>query len=741
MSTQEDEVRLLIQNLQKCNNTNECINFDLASTIQEFLNSLDKNSFEDVDKTIREDENDLMNSFTSAAIFLENCVKIFGLKIEHLHNLAHNTLYNIYKENKNSNSNKKQLLIIDEEEYLYINEIKNLKNTITENDIIEEDLLVKTIPLPTFLFTDHIKVRNKTENHINVIKCDEQDNIPYVDTVGNEYTTSIESKIMDPNSTDSYKNMDSLNLIDNKQTIQMNSVNSLNFDKLFLENDGIILLDINDYNIFINDEYDFTLQNKNSTILFEKYEFFSRNSIYLSNNLSRYIHEQNTIQHTYKINNIYDITSLRLCTDTLLFKTDFYSYDLALDIIKNKNYLINKFEKQKKKLYILDETTHKDHKYNTIYKQNINYCDYCGSIITSITDANDPNPRCVYCNNNEKNGFYKKLPGYYNLSCYNITETEDFLTYMQPNKIIDIIIQNEINEPDKPDEHAENHTLNQNDDMTDKENNYKLSNDQKLFRQIKIPPLYIQKLGLNIDYYYLEPSIYNLIKKLKKEKNVDRFFSINFYDENEIYDTEILKDEDYQETKDEQNQTIQETLTIDTFINIKSIDNHVNNFPTSILKKTISNSSLAFDDKIQDRVNAWSNFLDKKLELLKSQPQYNVENYKNKILKYIINNGDNIYLSDLIMNNEKYQMYRNFLTTLMLVNTNKLNITEIDQQNNSNNINNYQVNIKNINVNEYMSLPDNFDTTNFTIKDKKRKITDKLQNIDNSSHLEKKHHT
>ncbi|VEV54755.1 condensin-2 complex subunit H2, putative [Plasmodium vinckei vinckei] len=741
MSTQEDEVRLLIQNLQKCNNTNECINFDLASTIQEFLNSLDKNSFEDVDKTIREDENDLMNSFTSAAIFLENCVKIFGLKIEHLHNLAHNTLYNIYKENKNSNSNKKQLLIIDEEEYLYINEIKNLKNTITENDIIEEDLLVKTIPLPTFLFTDHIKVRNKTENHINVIKCDEQDNIPYVDTVGNEYTTSIESKIMDSNSTDSYKNMDSLNLIDNKQTIQMNSVNSLNFDKLFLENDGIILLDINDYNIFINDEYDFTLQNKNSTILFEKYEFFSRNSIYLSNNLSRYIHEQNTIQHTYKINNIYDITSLRLCTDTLLFKTDFYSYDLALDIIKNKNYLINKFEKQKKKLYILDETTHKDHKYNTIYKQNINYCDYCGSIITSITDANDPNPRCVYCNNNEKNGFYKKLPGYYNLSCYNITETEDFLTYMQPNKIIDIIIQNEINEPDKPDEHAENHILNQNDDMADKENNYKLSNDQKLFRQIKIPPLYIQKLGLNIDYYYLEPSIYNLIKKLKKEKNVDRFFSINFYDENEIYDTEILKDEDYQETKDEQNQTIQETLTIDTFINIKSIDNHVNNFPTSILKKTNSNSSLAFDDKIQDRVNTWSNFLDKKLELLKSQPQYNVENYKNKILKYIINNGDNIYLSDLIMNNEKYQMYRNFLTTLMLVNTNKLNITEIDQQNNSNNINNYQVNIKNINVNEYMSFPDNFDTTNFTIKDKKRKITDKLQNIDNSSHLEKKHHT
>ncbi|SCL97166.1 conserved Plasmodium protein, unknown function [Plasmodium chabaudi chabaudi] len=754
MSTQEDEVRLLIQNLQKCNNTNECINFDLASTIQEFLNSLDKNSFEDIDKTIREDEKDLMNSFTSAAIFLENCVKIFGLKIEHLHNLAHNTLYNIYKENKNNNSNKKQLLIIDEEEYLYINEIKNLKNTITENDIIEDDLLVKTIPLPTFLFTDHIKVKNKTESHKNVIEYDEQDNIPYADTLENESTT-IEAKMMDSNSTDSYKNMDSLNLMDNKQAIEMNSVNSLNFDKLFLENDGIILLDINDYNIFINDEYDFTLQNKNSTILFEKYEFFSRNSIYLSNNLSQYIHEQNTIQHTYKINNIYDITSLRLCTDTLLFKTDFYSYDLALDIIKNKNYLINRFERQKKKLYILDETTHKDHKYNTIYKQNINYCDYCGSIITSITDANDPNTRCVYCNNNEKNGFYKKLPGYYNLSCYNITETEDFLTYMQPNKIIDIIMQNEINEadpnstPDKPDEnakhaeHAENSSLNQNDDLTDKEDNCKLSNDQKLFRQIKIPPLYIQKLGLNIDYYYLEPLIYNLIKNLKKEKNVDRFFSINFYDQNEIYDTEILKDDDYQETKDEQNKTIQETLTMDTFMNIKSIDNHIKNLPTSILKKTNSDSSLAFsfEDKIQDRVNAWSNFLEEKLELLKRQPQYNVEYYKNRILKYIVNNGDNIYFPDLIMNDEKYQIYRNFLTTLMLINTNKLNVTEIDEKNNSNNITNYQVNIKNINVNEYMNLPDNFDTTNFTIKDKKRKIADKSQNIDNPSHLEKKHHT
>lgn len=643
MSTQEDEVRLLIQNLQKCNNTNECINFDLASTIQEFLNSLDKNSFEDIDKTIRENEKDkdLMNSFTSAAIFLENCVKILGLKIEHLHNLAHNTLYNIYKENKNSNSNKKQLLIIDEEEYLYINEIKNLKNTITENDIIEEDLLVKTIPLPTFLFTDHIRVKNKTENHKNIIKYDEKDNflinkkkllnepdienIPYIDTLGNESINSIETKIMDLNSTNSYKNMDNLNLIDNKQTIEISSVNSLNFDKLFLENDGIILLDINDYNIFINDEYDFTLQNKNSTILFEKYEFFSRNSIYLSNNLTEYIHEQNTIQHTYKINNIYDITSLRLCTDTLLFKTDFYSYDIALDIIKNKNYLINKFERQKKKLYILDETIHKDHKYNTIYKQNADYCDYCGSIITSIIEPNEPNNRCIYCNNNtqidrnEKNGLYKKLPGYYNLSCYNITETEDFLTYMQPNKIIDIIMKNEINDinldsnstTNKFEENIIDPIFHQNNDFTDKGDNYRLSNDQKLFRQIKIPSLYIQKLGLNIDYYYLEPLIYNLIKNLKKEKNVDRFFSINFYDHNENYDIEILKDDYYHEIKDEQNKTIQETLNMDTFINIKSIDNHVKNFPTSILKKTDSNTSLvfSFEDKIQDRLRPQFSFL------------------------------------------------------------------------------------------------------------------------------------
>ncbi|CDU16211.1 condensin-2 complex subunit H2, putative [Plasmodium yoelii] len=772
MSTQEDEVRLLIQNLQKCNNTNECINFDLASTIQEFLNSLDKNSFEDIDKTIRENEKDkdLMNSFTSAAIFLENCVKILGLKIEHLHNLAHNTLYNIYKENKNNNSNKKQLLIIDEE-YLYINEIKNLKNTITENDIIEEDLLIKTIPLPTFLFTDHIKVKNKIDNHKNIIKNDEKDNsllnkkknlnksdienIPYIDTLENESITSIQKNVMDLNSEYSYQNMDNMdnmNSMENKQTLEISSVNSLNFDKLFLENDGIILLDINDYNIFINDEYDFTLQNKNSTILFEKYEFFSRNSIYLSNNLSEYIYEQNTIQHTYKINNIYDITSLRLCTDTLLFKTDFYSYDLALDVIKNKNYLINKFERQKNKLYILDETTHKNHKYNTIYKQNANYCDYCGSII----EPNESNNHCIYCNNNnEKNGFYKKLPGYYNLSCYNITETQDFLTYMQPNKIIDIIMQNEINDTNldansttnKLDQNIIDPIFHENNDSSDKSddqklpNDPKLTNDQKLFKQIKIPPLYIQKLGLNIDYYYLEPLLYNLIKSLKKEKNVDRFFSINFYDHNENYDTEILKDDDYQEIKDEQNKTIQETLTMGTFINIKSIDNHVKNLPTSILKKTDSNTSLAFsfEDKIQDRVNKWRNFLEKKLDILKRQPPYNVEYYKKKILKYMISNGDNIYFPDLVNDNEKYKIYRNFLTTLMLINTNKLDITEIEQ-NNSNNITNYKINVKNMNVNEYINFPNSFDNIKFTINDKKRKITQNFDNKNDSLYLQKKHH-
>lgn len=126
--------------------------------------------------------------------------------------------------------------------------------------------------------------------------------------------------------------------------------------------------------------------------------------------------------------------------------------------------------------------------------------------------------------------------------------------------------------------------------------------------------------------------------------------------------------------------------------------------------------------------------------ILKRQPQYNVEYYKKKILKYIINNGDNIYFPDLIKNDEKYQIYRNFLTTLMLINTNKLNISEIDQQKHSNNITNYQINIKNINVNEYMNISSAFDNTKFTINDKKRKITEKSDNIDNSFHLEKKNH-
>ncbi|SOV20432.1 conserved Plasmodium protein, unknown function [Plasmodium gaboni] len=89
MST-TDELNLLIQNLQKCNNANECINFDLASTIQGFLNCLDKNVLENIDKGLGENEyeKEVVDSFTSAAIFVENCVKIFSQKIEHLHNFS-----------------------------------------------------------------------------------------------------------------------------------------------------------------------------------------------------------------------------------------------------------------------------------------------------------------------------------------------------------------------------------------------------------------------------------------------------------------------------------------------------------------------------------------------------------------------------------------------------------------------------------------------------------------------------
>lgn len=657
MST-TDELNLLIQNLQKCNNTNECINFDLSSTIQGFLNCLDRNVLENIDKGLGENEyeKEVVDNFTSAAIFVENCVKIFSQKIEHLHNLAHNTLYNIYKENKhNSSSKKNQLIMSDEEEYLYINEIKNMKNTQHDNDIIEDDILIKTIPFPTFLFSDNIK---KTKD-INE------------DKRKTNFNNNEEDKEKDN------KNKDNdIDAINEFEITDNNSVNTLNFEKIFIENDGILLLDINDYNVFIDDPYNFSIQNKNSTILFEKYDFFSRRSTYLSSNtLSKYVVENKNMDHIYKLyNHITDIINKNICFDIFLFKQDFFDYDFSLGILKNKKSILNKFKHQQKKLHPLEENTHMD---------------------------------THHINNNhhlQKYDLNRPLPNYYMLHCYNIKNYQDFFRYMQPNYILEIMkrhiikeiyntnqqeraIQKEAYEiyneqTKKKNDHKENNNIdvpkykdntkcydspfynyyisnniiqfdhlidddmiyfdeyfykslilyntnindlhkntnnNQTNDETNIINNRKdekqknliiysninnFSNDQKLFNQIKIPELYIQKLGLNFSYYHLEPLIYNFIKTLKKKNDFEKFFSVNLFDDKPIYEFDILRDDEYDEQKNEDNKNhIEENINFENITDKNILNDEMDNIPIAIFENDhLDNTFIMNDDQeLQDR--------------------------------------------------------------------------------------------------------------------------------------------
>lgn len=657
MST-TDELNLLIQNLQKCNNTNECINFDLSSTIQGFLNCLDRNVLENIDKGLGENEyeKEVVDNFTSAAIFVENCVKIFSQKIEHLHNLAHNTLYNIYKENKHNLSSKKnQLIMSDEEEYLYINEIKNMKNTQHDNDIIEDDILIKTIPFPTFLFSDNIK---KTKD-INE------------DKRKTNFNNNEEDKEKDN------KNKDNdIDAINEFEITDNNSVNTLNFEKIFIENDGILLLDINDYNVFIDDPYNFSIQNKNSTILFEKYDFFSRRSTYLSSNtLSKYVVENKNMDHIYKLyNHITDIINKNICFDIFLFKQDFFDYDFSLGILKNKKSILNKFKQQQKKLHPLEENTHMD----THHINNNNHL--------------------------QKYDLNRPLPNYYMLHCYNIKNYQDFFRYMQPNYILEIMkrhiikeiyntnqqeraIQKEAYEiyneqTKKKNDHKENNNIdvpkykdntkcydspfynyyisnniiqfdhlidddmiyfdeyfykslilyntnindlhkntnnNQTNDETNIINNRKdekqknliiysninnFSNDQKLFNQIKIPELYIQKLGLNFSYYHLEPLIYNFIKTLKKKNDFEKFFSVNLFDDKPIYEFDILRDDEYDEQKNEDNKNhIEENINFENITDKNILNDEMDNIPIAIFENDhLDNTFIMNDDQeLQDR--------------------------------------------------------------------------------------------------------------------------------------------
>ncbi|EUD66872.1 hypothetical protein C922_02857 [Plasmodium inui San Antonio 1] len=762
MST-PDELTVLIQNLQKCNNTSESINFDLARTIQEFLNCLDRNVLEELEGGIHEGERekesdkegekdrdrDVTNSFTSAAIFVENCVKIFGLKIEHLHNLAHNTLYNIYKDNKHSNAGKKHIVMSDEEEYLFINEVKNLKSCPGENEsCLEDDLLIKTIPLPTFLFSENVKKKEgSVEMRADMATATVTGTDMDVDS-GLGTDLSVSHLNADGGGGDDRKGNSSMSkqnegaiseaiaataastnekndrLTDEtEEVLEQNSIKPLNFDKMYLENDGILLLDINDYNVFINDQYDFSILNQNSSMLFEKYDFScSRHSTYLSPaNLSKYIEREKMVNDIYKAYNFNDLLNDELCSDVFLFKSDFFHYDLALGIIKSKKYLLNRFKEQKKYLYVLDENAHMDK-------------DRMGTPTF------------------EKNEIKRKLPHYYMLNCQNIKHAEDFFTYMQPSQIIDIITRNAERQYFSCPPSGETSQRRQCDSTsganspsgavappvdpssTLRDTLPPRSNDQKLFEQIKIPDIYIQKLGLNFDYYHLEPLIYNLIKELKKKKNVEKYFSLDLFDEKNNYDLDILQDEDYVDDQNEEN-TIAEghcNLTSENFLDVRSLndgmlDGMIDDIPLDVFEKKDSSDAFfaSFDDDIHDRVNKWNVFLEEKLQLLRSHPKYDVDVYKKNIIHYTVNSGEKIPLCNLIQHREPYQVCRNFLTTLMLINTDMLQISQVNRHSQSNDVSNYQINVKKENVQEYLASSKKFKNTSFVLKDKKRKTASK----------------
>ncbi|CAG9482776.1 unnamed protein product [Plasmodium vivax] len=761
MST-PDELTALIQNLQKCNNTSESINFDLASTIQEFLNCLDRNVLEELEggahegekeresdrerekEGEREREQDVANSFTSAAIFVENCVKIFGLKIEHLHNLAHNTLYNIYRENKHSNAGKKHMVMSDEEEYLFINEVKNLKSCPGESEpCMEEDLLVKTIPLPTFLFSENVKKKEgaaEVDSELGIdLSADldtprRSDNGSGTDDRRGHSNLSKESEeaAREANGeTDSIASSPAWRKGENdrlteeaEEVLEQNSLKPLNFDKMYLENDGILLLDINDYNVFINDQYDMSILNQNSSMLFEKYDFScSRHSTYLSPaNLTKYIEREKTVGDIYRTYHFNDILSDDLCSDVFLFKSDFSHYDLALGIIKSKKYLLSRFKEQKKYLYVLDENAHMD-------KDRVG---------TSTI---------------EKNDIKRKLPHYYMLNCQNIKRAQDFFTYMQPSQIIDIITRNarrrylsclpsgETSQggqsgnaagADSPVGGAASHTSPPAPPPPGR------STDQKLFEQIKIPDIYVQKLGLNFRYYHLEPLIYNLIKELKKKKNVEKYFSLNLFDEQNNYDFDILQDEEYADEQNEGNAAAEGegNLADENFLDVRSLNGDMvggmmggmmDDIPLDVFEKKDSSDAFfaSFDEDIHDRVNKWNAFLEEKLQLLRSHPKYDVDQYKKNIIHHTLNSGAKTPLCNLIKDREPYQVCRNFLTTLMLINTNMLQISEVNQHSQSNDVSNYQINVKKENVQEYLGSSKRFKNASFAIKDKKRKTASK----------------
>lgn len=662
-----EEVNHLLQELQRCSNPNECVNFDLTTSLERFLNFLDKSLQEEAEKsgTEGENENDIVSGFNSAAIFVENCVKIISQKIEHLHNLAQNTMMNMYKENKPCNNNsKKTTTPTFDEEYLFVHEIKNMKNVVQDHhEVVEEDLIEKTIPLPAFLFYDNLKeIENCKKEHQEIASSLHKE----------KEKEEVKQKQVETE----------MEKIHNFATSEKGVINSIKFESVFLENDAILLLDINDYNVFIeDDDYDVSMQNKHSSRLFEKFDFFSKQSLQYSTKFSKFMEEKNK-EHYISIDKIEDLLNEDICFDALLFKQNEADYDFAIGVLKNKKAVVKKFQEKNKALILLEENP-ETHEYT----------------------------KDIFMHNEMNN-----LPNYYMLSCETIGNHEDFFRFVESNELIEIIKRKKKHKEEE--DHVE--------DTQEKEADKKLSNDEKIFRHIKIPPLYIQKLHLNISYFYVEPLIHNVIKDMKKKKNIEMFFSLDIGDK-PFMDFDEINEEDSNEPSSNETNMLDSKRTVENFVDVISFED--NNEVSDLFdkKKSIDKSLIEYEETIQDRVLKWNEFLEEKLEILRKQPKFDIDNYKTKLINYTINSGEKLQFTKLITHEEPYEICRNFLTTLMLINTNVLEIKELKKNKKTNDASNYEINIKQENMESYLlSASKRFKNTSFIKKDHKRKKNDEL---------------
>lgn len=715
-----DHINNLFTDIQNCSDATECINFDLTKTLESFLSNLDKSILEYVEKKGRkestgigdqdqdqenqnesdsdldledEEKKESTDQFNSAAVFVEGCVKIFSQKIEYLHNLAHNALYNIYREHRPGTNPKKHFVptSYEEEDYLFVHEMKYLKNYPQEHEVNDDDLLVKTIPFPTFLFKESIKEKeagtsenSKEKQEMEIIEKGKEEEEEENEKENEKEKEKKEKKSETEKKKDKLKDQKGENEYteknnnENKIKEEMEkigefavsenaAISSLNFQKLYLEDDGILLLDINDYNVFVSDQYDFSQHNSSSALLFQQFDYLSKQqSLHSSANFSDFVEEFNHKENCKSINDIEDLLSDSLCYDYYLFKEHRNDFDLALGILKNKKAILKKFTEKQNELAILEENTHLDI------------------------------DKCLVIENN-----IRLLPHFYSLNCSDIKDQKTFFRFMQPNEIIEIIKDNnEDLENQKKKRHGDEEK-NRTEEAAEKRlKNLNLSSDERIYEEIAIPELYIQKLNLNLSYYYLEPLIHNLIKDFRKKRNVQKFFSIDVDDKPRISFEDAIDDD----SNDLKNQEGQKNITLDNFIGGMNSMNANADLEFGGMDKLNSSGQFLvnYDDNIHDRINKWNKFLEMKLEILKKQPKFDVDHYKKKLINYTVNKGNKTNFSKLINNKEPYEICRNFLTTLMLINAGVLEIGKKKHADETNDVTNYEVKIKADKANQYL---------------------------------------